>query len=787
MKQPASKRLLRYGLVAAFALAGVLLFLLATASANTERFAQHYSLLIALNAIIAAAMLGVVGFLLVRLWLRRRAKVFGTGLTARLTLLFALMAIVPGTLVYTVSVQFLSRSIESWFNVKVEKSLESGITLARSTLDAMLQDVTARTRLMALELANVPDASAGPLLNRMMEQTGLTEAALFTASGRLIASTGASAARLMPDLPDAQVMRQAAQGRGHAAVESAVSRSSDSVKAEEKTALRMRVVAPVIARALGAEPRMLQVLQPVSEQLTASAENVQAGYRDYAELSLSRKGLRDIYTVTLTLTLLLALFAAIAAAFYFSSRLAAPLSLLAQGTEAVAQGDFTPINEIAGSDELGVLTQSFSRMTRQLNDARANVGQKQAQLESAKGYVENILANLSAGVLVLDAGMKLATANQSAEAILGFDAQNAQWQPFGQLPGLAEFSAEVVEAFALEGNKTWQRQIEFKRAATTDQSNTGGDGGGVGDGGGEAPAQRSLLVRGSRLDVGGQPGCLVVCDDISALVSAQRASAWGEVARRLAHEIKNPLTPIQLSAERLQMKLSSKLAGADAEMLARGTNTIVNQVAVMKRMVDEFRDYARTPPAVIAELDLNGLVKEILGLYENAVAPPLARLSAGLPRVLGDAGQLRQVIHNLLQNAEDAVAGRDAPQVSIETFAASSTTQVQLIVTDNGSGFAQPIMARAFEPYVTTKSKGTGLGLAIVKKIIDDHQGTVELTNGKSGGARVAINLRAAAAAQYTAPGLGESAALSAAPSLAPSAMPSTTPITAPQPKQQAA
>ena len=732
MNRSVHNRVLRYGLVAAFALAGVLLFLLATASANTERFAQHYSLLLTLNAVIAVAMLGVVGFLLVRLWLRRRAKVFGTGLTARLTLLFALMAIVPGTLVYTVSVQFLSRSIESWFNVKVEKSLESSITLARSTLDAMLQDVTARTRLMALELADVPESSTGPLLARMMEQTGLTEAVLFTASGRLIASAGASSARLMPDLPDAQIIRQAAQGRGHAAVESAVSKSGEGVKAEEKTALRMRVVAPIAARALGVEPRMLQVLQPVPEQLTASAENVQAGYRDYAELSLSRKGLRDIYTVTLTLTLLLALFAAIAAAFYFSSRLAAPLSLLAQGTEAVAQGDFSPIDEIAGTDELGVLTQSFSRMTRQLDDARANVGQKQTQLESAKAYVENILASLTAGVLVLDDGMKLATANQSAEAILGFDAQEAQWQPFSGLPGLAPFAAEVVEAFARDGGKTWQRQIEFTRPGAVD---------------GE-PVQRSLLVRGTRLDVGGKSGHLIVCDDISALVSAQRSAAWGEVARRLAHEIKNPLTPIQLSAERLQMKLGNKLSGADADLLTRGTNTIVNQVSSMKRMVDEFRDYARTPPAVIAELDLNALVCEILGLYENTAAPPQARLAPALPHVLGDAEQLRQVIHNLLQNAEDAVAARDAPEVSIETVAIASAKgalqDVQLIVTDNGGGFSGQIMARAFEPYVTTKSKGTGLGLAIVKKIIDDHQGTIELANGKRGGARVVISLKRA-------------------------------------------
>ena len=737
---PLSPRGMRYVLTGGFALAGVLLFLLATASGNTERFAQHYSLLLGLNAVIAAAMFGVISFLLFRLWRRRRAQVFGTALAMRLTLLFALMAIVPGTLVYTVSVQFLSRSIESWFNVKVEKSLESGITLARATLDAMLQDVTGRTRLMALELADVSDTAAGPLLARMLEQTGLQEAALLTASGKLIASSGASAMRLAPDLPDAQVMRQVAQGRGHAAVESAVSRRSDGARAEEKTALRMRVVAPIAARALGREPRMLQVLQPVPEQLTASAENVQAGYRDYAELSLSRKGLRDIYTVTLTLTLLLALFAAVAVAFYLSAGLAAPLSLLAQGTAAVAQGDFTPIGEIAGSDELGVLTQSFSRMTRQLDDARASVGQKQAQLESSKAYVENILASLSSGVLVLDAQMKLATANQGAELILGFDAAGAQWQPFAALPGLAPFGAQLAEAFEHEGGKTWQRQIEFERAAILPAAG----------GASSEPAQRALLVRGTRLTVGEGSGYLVVCDDISALVSAQRSAAWGEVARRLAHEIKNPLTPIQLSAERLQMKLSAKLTGPDADVLQRGTSMIVNQVAAMQRMVDDFRDYARTPPAVLRELDLNALVREVLGLYENTAAPPQAILAAGLPRVLGDAGQLRQVIHNLLQNAEDAVAASAGPKVTIETATASG--RVLLTVSDNGPGFPQRMLTSAFEPYVTTKAKGTGLGLAIVKKIVDEHQGAIELFNAKAGGARVEIQLKCVAPPAATNP-----------------------------------
>ncbi|MFN0161057.1 MAG: ATP-binding protein [Burkholderiales bacterium] len=705
----------RYALIGALGASGVLLYLLALASANTETFARYYTVLLTANAIVAAAMFAVVVGLGVRLWTRYRSKAFGTGLTTRLTILLALMAIVPGTLVYTVSVQFLSRSIESWFNVRVDTSLESGLTLARTTLDAMLQDVAGRTRLMAAESNGVPDAALGTLLTRMLDQTGLQEAAVFTVSGRLIAAAGAGSVRLTPDLPDASVLERAAEGRGYAGVESAA-------RPGERGALRMRVVAPLSIRALGVETRVLQVLQNVPDALTASAESVQTGYRDYQELSLSRRGLRNIYTITLTLTLLLALFGAIVAAFYFSNRLSAPLSLLAQGTEAVAQGDFTPRGEIAGRDELGVLTQSFSRMTRQLDDARASVLQREAQLEAAKAYLERILVNLSSAVMVFDADMRLVSANQAAETILGIDAVSCLGRKLAELAGLPEFAAEVGESFAQAGERVWQRQVEFTRSADE--------------------RSLTLLLRGSRLDASGGEGHLVVCDDISELVSAQRSAAWGEVARRLAHEIKNPLTPIQLSAERLKMKLGDKLAGSDAELLQRSTDLIVAQVNALKHMVDDFKEYARTPPAALVSLDLNLLVREVLGLYESSPVPIQADLADDVERVQGDASQLRQVIHNLLQNAQDAVAGRDAPAIVVATSAIAGGAR--LTVTDNGPGFTPKVIGRAFEPYVTTKARGTGLGLAIVKRIVEDHHGTIALANRDKGGAEISLTLRAA-------------------------------------------
>jgi nitrogen fixation/metabolism regulation signal transduction histidine kinase len=452
------------------------------------------------------------------------------------------------------------------------------------------------------------------------------------------------------------------------------------------------------------------------------AETVQSVYRDYKELSLLRAGLKRIYILTLTLTLLLALFSAIALAFILSRRLSEPLAELAESTLAVARGDFSHRPRVTSRDELGILTRSFNSMIGQLDDARAAADANREQVESARAHLENILANLSAGVLTFDETFQLQVANHGAAAILGEEVVACIGGPLGGSAALEVLAEAIRDGFAAEHTPgAWQRELDIEGRGIT------------------------ILVRGSRLPGGG--GYVVVFDDVTQLIAAQRATAWGEVARRLAHEIKNPLTPIQLSAERLQIKLADKLAPPEAQALARATETIVNQVAAMKSMVDDFRDYARMPAPSLGALDLNRLVGEVLVLYDHSPARITARLDPALPPVRGDAAQLRQVIHNLLQNAEDALAGTTDASIEVRTERAGE--RVRLAISDNGGGFAESIMKRAFEPYVTTKPKGTGLGLAIVKKIIDEHHGSVSIENraGEAGrgGAAVTIALPLAA------------------------------------------
>jgi len=687
------------------ALAGVLLFLLATASGNTTVFAQHYPLLLGLNAALAALLAALVAWQIHTLWRKYRERAFGSRLTVRILLLLALMAVVPGALVYTVSVQFLSKSIESWFDVKVDAALEGGISLGQSAIDRMQSELQVKARGIALELADRPAGQQVLLLSRLRDRAGVQEAVIVSAAGRVLAEASEDVSRLVPDeLPTQQALRQARAGRAYTAVDAAAGKP-----------LAVRVVVPVPGLALADETRFLQLRQTVPEQFARSAEAVESAYRDYRELALSRQGLKRIYIVTLTLALSMALLVAIALSVVLANRLSEPLANLAQATQAVARGDFSRQAPVTSRDELGVLIASFNSMTRQLDDARRVVEANRAALESAKARLENILANLSAGVLVFDRDLNVSITNHGAQAILGGE--------------LEAFAAGMREQFRSHGALAWQLELELKGTGKT------------------------LLVHGTALSQDPAGGFVLVFDDITQLIQAQRATAWAEVARRLAHEIKNPLTPIQLSAERMEMKLAGKLAAEDAEVLARGTRTIVNQVAALKSMVDDFRDYSRLPAPVFVGLDLNALVLEVLALYETSSSPIVKKL-APVPPVRADSAQIRQVLHNLVQNAQDALENRKsaAEPPMIEVCTEQAGNRVRLSVTDNGGGFPEEMMTRIFEPYVTTKSRGTGLGLAIVKKIVDEHHGELAIENRPAKGVLVTILLPAADAAM-TAPG----------------------------------
>jgi nitrogen fixation/metabolism regulation signal transduction histidine kinase len=755
------KQALRYILVVGGAVAGILIFILASASENSDFFERHYAWLLGLNAVVAVTLLGLVVLLLLRLYGRFRSRVFGSRLMMRLVLLFAGVGILPCAILYVVSYQFVSRSIDSWFDVRVESALNSGIHLSKSVLDESLQDLNIKAHQLANELADLPQSAQTTLLSRQRDQVHQLEAMILNANGRVITSTVTQIELFPSDLPSMAQLREARNSRGLSKLESLTTDTQDlpgkktNTRHSSKAELRLRVIVTIpppssIASGLSTQVRYLQLLQEAPAALSGDAEALRQAQEEYQTLKLSRTGLRKIYIATLTITLLLAIFGAIASAFLIAGKLAHPLLLLAEGTRAVAGGDLSPRPIITTSDELGTLTQSFNTMTHQLLEARTSVEKNREALEHAKARLESVLANMSAGVMVLDGDFVLVTVNQSVERILQHGFASHLGQPLAAIDGLRPFVDAITRAFSEQSAQSvaegislagshWQKQIEIPR--TIGGTNTDHD--------------ITLLTRGSRLPVQNDTGYILVFDDISGLISAERSIAWGEVARRLAHEIKNPLTPIQLSAERMQMKLQDKLAGHDLELLSKGTSTIVSQVSAMKRMVDDFRDYAKTPPAILSPLDLNSLITEILNLYIGGDERDIIQVqfAADLPEVMGDATQLRQVIHNLLQNAQDATLEKHkgSGQARIDVITelihyqnadGSAGCAVRLSVEDNGPGFAPHILARAFEPYVTSKSRGTGLGLAMVKKIIDEHGGKIDIHNRiDANGAQILILL----------------------------------------------
>jgi PAS domain S-box-containing protein len=707
---------MKYLIFGCVTLGVLLVVMLSQASANTSFFAQSYPWLLGLGALLAIAMLALISYQLWQLRRKLRAHIFGSKLTVRLLLIFSLMALVPGALVYTLSVLFLTKSIESWFDVRVDTALASGLSLGRTALDHLLDELRAKAEFMSDALAEAAPGDEAQLLNELRERTGVEEAALVDPRGRVVAFSGNERAGLTPDVPSAAVLRQVRQREPYKTIES-----------NDKGKFVLRVVVPVNILSLDDGIRVLQLVDVAPSGLSRDAETVRAVSRDYSQISIARSGLKSLFNMTLTLALLLTLLIAGALAFYLSERLSAPLNILAQSARAVGKGDFSKLNPVKSRDELGALTQSFNTMTRRLAEASDIVARNQQQLENAKSYLENVLGSLTAGVLAFDERFVLRTVNPSAAEILGIAfaaVRGVKLQEWGMhVVELKPLAAEIVGEFARAGVRTWEKQIELVRKED----------------------ERTLLVRGTRLPANIDSGYIVVFDDISHLIQAQRDAAWGEVARRLAHEIKNPLTPIQLSAERVRQKLAPKLAAPDVLVLTRATDTIVSQVSALNAMVDDFAEYARTSRMSPQSLDLNALIIEVLALYDATGARISTELASGLPKINGDLKLLRQVLHNLIQNAVDALAEVDNPVILVKTEGVAQG--VKLSISDNGSGFSEALLSRVFDPYVTTKPKGTGLGLAIVKRIVDEHQGRIQVANRDPHGAHVSIVLPLAEAA----------------------------------------
>ena len=722
------------GLVFMTGLGMVLLFLLTLATRNRVFYEQNFAWLVGINVAVAAVLVGIILWLAVRLAVRFKKGKFGSRLLIKLAGIIGLVGILPGLLIYTVSYQFVSRSIESWFDVRVESALSAGLSLGRTTLDTLSADLSSKTRMAAEGLARVPDASAVLALERLREQLSATDVVLWNAAGQALASAGTSRFEISPSSPGAAQLRNVRAARVVAQIEGLEEGSDGALEAAQAAGqASIKVLALVNAPAFGfnAEPRYLQVIAPLPAALVADALAVQVANREYQERALAREGLRRMYIGTLTLALFLAVFGAVLLAVLLGNQLVRPLLVLAEGMREVAAGNLAPKTALAARDELAGLTRTFAHMTQDLADARNAVQHSMAQVDAARDSLQTILDNLTAGVVVLDEHARVLSVNPGAARILRTPLGLHLGKPFAEVPGLEPFAAGVLQQFDRflsddtphEGGY-WQQSFELNANGTTpfDEGIT-------------------LIARGALLPNNDR---LLVFDDVSEMVSAQRAQAWGEVARRLAHEIKNPLTPIQLSAERLAMKLDGKVQPSEQAILTKSVKTIVDQVDAMKRLVNEFRDYARLPAAQLAPTDLNALVRDILSLYDSATVPVRFELADDCPLAMADAQQVRQMVHNLVQNAQDAVAGHPGAEVLLRTRRSDSGQWVRLSVVDQGPGFAEHILKRAFEPYVTTKVKGTGLGLAVVKKIMDEHGGRVDLSNrvvdGKVVGAQVSLS-----------------------------------------------
>jgi nitrogen fixation/metabolism regulation signal transduction histidine kinase len=707
----------------------VLLYMLMQATNNRDLYERNYTVLFSVNVAVASVLLLAIVWVAYRLLVRLRQGRFGSRLLVKLAAIFTLVGFAPGLLIYVVSYQFVSRSIETWFDVKVEGALEAGLNLGRVTLDTLSNEFSANVRATTAQLNDASEATAGQQLEKLLDQLDALDIAIWTGAGQQVAVGGEIRIQLDPDKPSASQFRAAKSDRSVAWIDGLEEATQNSLSTP-----RIRVLVPLALSGLGLnpEPRFLLVSKALPRNLVANALAVDAANREYQERALARAGLKRMYIGTLTLSLFLAVFGAVLLAVVLGNQLARPLLVLAEGVSQVAAGDLTPKLAMQGNDELGGLTRSFATMTAQLAEARGVVEHSMAQVNAARANLQTILDNLTAGVIVLGPEGELLSSNPGATRILKVPLVAFQGKPLEGVPGMEAFGAAVRSHFAEfliatsdHESDHWQETFEL----------------GSGNAAGESPFDRPLTIvaRGAAL-----PGDtrLLVFDDISEIVSAQRAQAWGEVARRLAHEIKNPLTPIQLSAERLEMKLSGKLEAAEQQVLNKSVKTIVDQVDAMKRLVNEFRDYARLPAAELKPVDLNALVQDVLQLYDadSPRVQVLLELDPNNPPVRGDAQQLRQVIHNLLQNAQDATETRNQEMgldghIVVRTVWQEAKGRVRMSVLDQGAGFADAILKRAFEPYVTTKAKGTGLGLAVVKKIADEHGTRVEISNRNSDGA----------------------------------------------------
>ncbi len=686
----------------------VSLHLMSSATQGASELNEMYSWLLLINALGSIFLLGLVtanAWWLIRQF---RKRVVGSRLTLRIVLLFIVLSLAPSSLVFYYSMQFLHRSIDSWFDVQVDQAMDQALQLSQASLDERMRILLRQTELMAHSLNDRSDTLLAIELDDFRNQINASELTLLSKTRQVIAYSSISP-DLVPELPNDGVLLQLRSGEPFVGLEPG---KSDSMHIQ------------VVVSSSSDNSRFLQALYPVSSRIGNLANSIEITYAHYKELTFLRNSLKFTFSLTLSLVLLISLLATIWVAFMMSRRLVAPVRELVYGTRAVAEGDYNQQLTIHGKDELGFLVESFNDMTQRISSSRDLANQSQLEVEEQRNYLKTILGNLSTGVISFDIKQNIRTANQAACEILHLDEAQLINQSLNKL---AEANPHITRLI-----NTIQTKLSDRDEAWQEECAVLSSGG-----------RQLLMIRGTPLFVANKKrtGSLIIFDDVTDLVQAQKDAAWSEVARRLAHEIKNPLTPIQLSAERLKHKLSGKLAEKDNELLERATHTIVQQVEALKSMVKEFSDYARPPTIKTEPVDLEQLISEIIALYPTSTVQ--LKKSGELTPVSVDPLRIRQVFHNLIKNSLEAMGEKPGKSIKItlEPVHMHDKKQVQVIIEDSGSGLPKEHIDKIFDPYVTTKEKGTGLGLAIVKKIIDEHGGIIWADSTCLTGARFIFRL----------------------------------------------
>ena len=647
-----------------------------------------------------------------------RAHIPGSRLTARTVSVFGLLVILPLLTVYVFSLEFLNRGIDSWFRVEIKQGLNDALVLSRAALDLRMREHAERTEIYAQRLSGLSEVEAIISLDDERRASGAAEIVLYGEHERIVAASSSGAVEVLPERPPSDLVRQVREGRPFVMLEPL-----------NEGEYVIRTAAPLPG---GSERRYLVATYEVPPQLAALADAVQRAYSQYGDLAALREPLKYSFRLTLTMVLLVTMLAAIYGAIFSAQILFKPVQDLMEGTRAVAKGDFGTRLPLTSRDEMGFLVQSFNDMTKRLRRAREETERSQLEVERERERLSVILARLSTGVLVTDRELRLRIANQAASAILGVELTAHAGETLADLAKdsdpLRQFVEQLRARFA-GGREEWREQLEL-----------------AGDTGGRVLVCACVPLP----DEVGERSYVIVFDEVTALLQAQRDAAWGEVARRLAHEIKNPLTPIQLSAERMQRRFQASMGPEDAQVLERATRTIVQQVETMKAMVNAFSEYARSPEMHVAAFELNGLVTEVADLFRplDGAIEIVTSLDPALGQIEADRGRVRQILNNLLTNSMEALEGVRPARIEVVTeFAArdgagpDGAGVAVISVSDNGPGFQRELLPRIFDPYVTSKPRGTGLGLAIVKKIVEEHGGRIEADNRPEGGGRVRVML----------------------------------------------